>query len=60
MDKPGEQDFNALLKGYLDESLNPEGLESFLQLAGKPENMLLFQQSIEKDLLTGMADLNEC
>jgi transmembrane sensor len=57
MDKPGEQDFNVLLKGYLDESLNPEDLESFLELAGKPENMLLLQQSIEKDLSTGTADL---
>jgi transmembrane sensor len=57
MDKQGEQDFNVLLKGYLDESLNPEDLESFLQLAGKPENMLLLQQSIEKDLSSGTADL---
>ena len=57
MDKRGEQDFNVLLKGYLDESLNPEDLESFLQLAGKPENMLLFQQFVEKDLSTGAADL---
>ena len=57
MDNPGEQDFNVLLKGYLDESLNPEDLESFLQLAAKPENMLLLQQSIEKDLSTGTADL---
>ena len=57
MDNLGRQDFNVLLKGYLDESLNPEDLESFLQLAAKPENMLLLQQSIEKDLSTGTADL---
>ena len=58
MDKQDERDFNVLLKGYLDETLSPEDLETFLQLAGKPENMLLLQQSFEKDLENNTADLS--
>ena len=58
MDNQGEQDFNVLLKGYLEESLSPADLEIFLELAAKPENVLLLQQSIEKDLENDPADLS--
>jgi transmembrane sensor len=58
MDKQDDRDFNVLLKGYLDESLSPEDLETFLRLAAKPEYMLLLQQSFEKDLKNNTADLS--
>jgi transmembrane sensor len=57
MDTRVEKNFNALLKGYQDESLSQADLESFLELAGKPENILLLQQSFEKDLQNDEADL---
>ena len=57
MDNRGGQDFNVLLKGYLEESLTPADLETFLALASKPENILLLQQSFEKDLYNDTADL---
>ena len=57
MEHRDELDFNVLLKGYLEESLSPADLEAFLVLAGKPENILLLQQSFEKDLQNDRADL---
>jgi transmembrane sensor len=57
MDNRGGQDFNVLLKGYLEESLTPADLETFLALASKAENVLLLQQSFEKDLYNNTADL---
>ena len=58
MDNREEPDFYVLLKGYLAESLSPTDLEIFLELAGRPENILLLQQSFENDLKNDAIDLS--
>ncbi len=58
MDNRGEPDFYVLLKGYLSESLSPADLDIFLEHAGKPENILLLQQSFEKNLADDPVDLS--
>jgi transmembrane sensor len=58
MDNHGSQVFNALLKGYLKESLTPADLEVFLELAGRSEYILILQQSFEKDFYNDTADLS--
>jgi transmembrane sensor len=58
MNSNGEQRFHELLNGYLNESLSPKELEIFLELAAKPENALLLQQSFEKDLDAEPVDIS--
>ncbi len=58
MNSPGKQDFTMLLKGYLDESLNPDELDHFFILSGQPENSLLIQEHFEKYLESDPVDLS--
>jgi transmembrane sensor len=57
MDHPGSEDFNELLKGYLRESLNPQELDLFFELAGEPANNERLAQSFRIDLENNEADL---
>src|SRR5664279_2995601 len=50
-------EFNELLKGYLQESLNPQEQALFFELAARPENNQLFAQYFRKDLDEGLPDL---
>ncbi|HSZ35199.1 MAG TPA: FecR family protein, partial [Puia sp.] len=58
MDHPGPENFNELLKGYLRESLNPQELDLFFELAAEPANSNLLAQAFQKDLENNPADLS--
>jgi len=57
MDHRGPEEFNELLKGYLRESLNPQELDQFFELAKKPENSQILAHSFGSDLENGLVDL---
>jgi transmembrane sensor len=58
MDHPGTEEFNELLKRYLQESLNPQELALFFELAARPDNSQLVASSFRKDLDDGLPDLS--
>ncbi|HTB26894.1 MAG TPA: FecR domain-containing protein [Puia sp.] len=58
MDQSGTEEFNELLQGYLRESLTPEELSVFFELAAKPENSKLVAELYCKDLEIGLPDLS--
>ena len=58
MNNPETEHFNELLKGYLRESLNPQELALFFELASKPESIEVLAQSFRQDLENGMPDLS--
>ena len=57
MDLTETEEFNELLKGYLRESLNPQELALFFELAARPENSQLVAHSFRKDLDDELPDL---
>ena len=58
MDHRGPEKFNELLRGYLRESLNPQELDLFFELAASPENSELIAESFRKDLDSDFPDLS--
>jgi transmembrane sensor len=58
MDHPGPEQFNELLKRYLRESLNPQELNLFFELAAAPENSGLLADSFRNDLENNPVDLS--
>ena len=58
MDHPGHEKFNELLKGYLRESLNPQELDLFFELAATPENSEMLAQSFQTELESDSFDLS--
>src|SRR5580698_5813275 len=57
MDHPAPENFNELLKGYLRESLNPQELDLFFELAAEPANSDMLAQAFRKDLENNPVDL---
>ncbi|HET7000721.1 MAG TPA: FecR domain-containing protein [Puia sp.] len=58
MDHPVKEEFNELLKGYLRESLNPQELTRFFELAAEAGNAETLAQSFQRDLEVGVPDLS--
>ena len=57
MNHSGPDEFNELLKGYLRESLNPQELALFFELAAAPENAELLGKNYRKELESVLPDL---
>src|SRR5450631_2493989 len=57
MEASKKQEFNALLRGYLRESLTQEELTMFFEQANLPENLLLLDQLFLQDLTGNLPDL---
>ncbi|HEY2348187.1 MAG TPA: FecR domain-containing protein [Puia sp.] len=58
MDNPETEHFSELLDGYLRESLNPQELALFFELASGTENSEVLAQSFRQDLENGLPDLS--
>jgi hypothetical protein len=58
MDQSGTEKFKELLQGYLRESLNPQELDLFFELALRPENSETLAQSFRGDLEIGVPNLS--
>lgn len=52
------QDFNALLEGYLSQTLTKSELLLFFDMASKPENAFLLEESFVKDLKGNITDIS--
>jgi transmembrane sensor len=52
-------DFKILIKGFLEESLTADELTAFMDLAARPENALLLQQSFENIVHEPPKDLTD-
>jgi transmembrane sensor len=57
MDHSGADEFNELLNGYLQESLNPQELTRFFEMAAAPEYADMLAKTFRKDLKTVLPDL---